>query len=165
MTERNAEKLKKAPKDTKNLNKGQFIGDYSTPDDIRLELPKKRVSLKRREDIVKLCRGIADQEREYVLVISLKQTQEVSNIRIVSMGSRIGTFFNPSTVFRSAILDESHGIVIVHNHPGGNVNPSKVDKKSLKRLIKIGDLLDIFVLESIIISGKKWQSYMPRGKR
>jgi DNA repair protein RadC len=155
----------KAPKDTRNFNKGQFIGDYCTPDDIRLELPKKKITLKRREDIVKLCRGITDQEREYVLVISLKQTQEVSNIRIISIGSKIGALFDPSTVFRGAILDESHGIVMVHNHPGGNVNPSKADKQCLKRLIKIGNILDIFVLESIIVSGKKWQSFMPRKKK
>jgi DNA repair protein RadC len=142
-----------------------MIAKDSTPDDIRLELPKKKTILKRREDIVKLCRGIADQEKEYVLVISLKQTQEVSNVRIISIGGRYGTQFNVSTAFRAAILDESHGIVIVHNHPGGNVNPSKADKKCLKRLMKIGILLDIFVLESIIISGKKWQSFMPRKKK
>ena len=142
-----------------------MIAPDCTPDDIRLELPEKRTTLKRREDIVKLCRGIADQEREYVLVISLKQTREVSNIRIVSMGSRYGSRFNPSTVFRAAIMDESHGIVIVHNHPGGHVKPSKADKKCLKRLMKIGVLLDIFVLESIVVSGKKWQSIMPRGKK
>lgn len=159
------EELHRAPKDTKNFNKGQFLGDYCTPDDIRLKLPKKKITLKRREDIVKLCRGIADQEREYVLVISLKQTQEVSNVRIVSMGSRYESRFNPSTVFRAAIMDEAHGIVMVHNHPGGHVKPSKADKQCLKRLIKIGVLLDIFVLESIIVSGKKWQSFMPRKKK
>lgn len=147
------------------MKAGRSIGPGSTPDDIRLELPKKKITLKRREDIAKLCRGIADQEREYVLVISLKQTQEVSNIRIVSMGSRYGSRFNPSTVFRAAIMDESHGIVVVHNHPGGNVKPSKADKKCLKRLIMIGDILDIFVLESIIISGKKWRSFMPWSKK
>ena len=121
------------------MKPGRSIGSGSTPDDIRLELPKKKITLKRREDIVKLCRGIADQEREYVLVISLKQTQEVSNIRIVSMGSRYESRFNPSTVFRAAIVDESHGIVVVHNHPGGNVKPSKADKKCLKRLMKISE--------------------------
>jgi DNA repair protein RadC len=109
---------------------------------------------------VKLCKSIVNQSQEFGVVISLKLSMEVADIRIVSIGC-----FNESTlcirdVFRGAVRDEAYGIIFVHNHPGGTICPTKTDRKFVKALKKAGKLLDVEIVDLIIVAGKKWKSFM-----
>jgi DNA repair protein RadC len=146
----------KAPRDTKNLNKGQFIGTYGPKLRIR-----KNTKIDGTKDAIKLVRAIADQEQEYMVVVSRRQDGTATNARIVSIGSRIGSEYSTSNVFKGAIIDGAGGIIVVHNHPGGDLMPTKADKKMLRNLIKAGKILDILILDSVIIHGKAWRSMLP----
>lgn len=151
--------LTAAKKDTKNFNKGQFLGNYQVTDNPKLDI-KRGARIKRTNDAVKLARIIADQEQEFVVVFSLKQSLEVTNARIICIGGRNSASFCPANVFKGCIIDGGSEMIIVHNHPSGDIRPSKQDKKTLKRFAKAGKLLDINILDSVIVSGKRWKSMM-----
>jgi DNA repair protein RadC len=136
---------------------------YQVTDNPKLDI-KKGARIKRTNDAVKLARVIADQEQEFVVVFSLKQSLEVTNARIIGIGGRNSASFCPANVFKGCIIDGGSEMIIVHNHPSGDIRPSKQDKKTLKRFVKAGKLLDINVLDSVIMSGKKWKSMMEERK-
>jgi DNA repair protein RadC len=138
---------------------GYTMTGYEITDNPKLQI-KEGARIKRTKDAVKLVRTIADQEQEFVIVISMKQSLEVTNARIICIGGRNSGLFCPANTFKGCILDGASEIIVVHNHPSGDVKPSKQDKTTLKRLIKAGNLLDINILDSIIVSGKQWKSMM-----
>jgi DNA repair protein RadC len=158
-----AEEFNTAKKDSKNYNKGQFLGNYKITDNPKLDI-KKGTRIKQTKDAVKIARTIADQDQEYVVVISLKQSMDVTNARIVCIGGRNSGSFCPANAFKGCILDGASEMIIVHNHPSGDIRPSKMDKETLKRFIKAGKLLDINILDSVIVSGKRWKSMMEEKK-
>ena len=108
----------------------------------------------------KIAREIADQHVEFLAVISVNDAALVTGARIVSIGGQREALAPICGVFRGAISDGATGIVLVHNHPNGMVEPSKGDRKTTKRMIKSGNILQINVLDSIIVSGKKYRSIM-----
>jgi DNA repair protein RadC len=149
----------KAPRDTKNFNKGQFIGDWNDHPKVRLP---KNARVYYTKDAVKIARCIADKEQEHVMIISLNISLHVLNARVVCIGGRSTAVFCPASAFKGAILDGASEIIIVHNHPGGDLKPTKEDKKTFKRFIKAGKILDINVLDSVIIYGKRWRSMVEK---
>ncbi|MCB0307058.1 MAG: JAB domain-containing protein, partial [Calditrichaeota bacterium] len=66
-------------------------------------------------------------------------------------------------VFRSAILESAASIILLHNHPSGEVHPSPEDKSITKRLIESGRLLDVPVLDHIIIGSSSYFSFREAG--
>lgn len=147
----------KAPKDTRNYNRGQFIGDYD--DHPKIKIPK-HTTIEYTRDAARISRCISSKEQEHVLIISLNMGLQVLNARIVCIGGRESATFCRASVFKGAILDGASEIIIIHNHPGGDLTPTKGDKKTLKQMIKAGRLLDINVLDSVIVHGKRWRSMM-----
>jgi DNA repair protein RadC len=137
--------------------------EYKITDNPKLDI-KKGARIKYTKDAVKLVRAIKDQEQEFVVVISLKQSLDVTNARIVCIGGRNTAAFCPANTFKGCILDGASELIIVHNHPNGDIRPSKHDRETLKRMVKAGRLLDINILDSIIVSGKKWRSMMGERK-
>ena len=149
----------KAPRYSRNLNKGQFIGDWNDHPKVRFHRKAKVYYTK---DAAKIARCIADKEQEHVMIISLDLSLHVLNARIVCIGGRQSASFCPASAFKGAILDGASEIVIVHNHPGGDLKPTKEDKKTFKRFIKGGQILDINVLDSVIVHGKRWRSMVEK---
>ena len=66
---------------------------------------------------------------------------------------------HPREVFREAIKRNSHKIILMHNHPSGNIEPSNEDKNVTLRLIKCGDLIGIEVIDHIIIGDGLYYSF------
>ena len=110
------------------------------------------------KDAVKLVRAIANQNQEYGITIGLKQDMSVTSAHIVAIGGSKSACCDIRNILRGAVVDDAYGIIFVHNHPNGMVKPSKTDKKLIKELMKAGTALDIEVVDSIIVSGKKWKS-------
>jgi DNA repair protein RadC len=61
---------------------------------------------------------------------------------------------HPREVFRDAIIDNAHSIIVVHNHPSGNLEPSSQDIEITKQLSQSGEIIGIKVLDHVIISKK-----------
>lgn len=151
--------LSAAPRDTKNYNKGQFLGTYQP----KLRIPKG-AKCKSTRAVMPLVREIVNQRQEFMVTLSLDRYYQVLNIRIIAMGSEGGTTFHIGQALRGALIDDAAGMIFVHNHPSGNTRPSKIDRQFLKRALELADLLGIVILDSVIVSGKDFYGMMKNGK-
>lgn len=81
-----------------------------------------------------VCGYLRNFDRECVLAVMLGTTHKVLAIHEVSVGSVDGSMVHPREVFKAAILANASSVVIAHNHPSGEVEPSKLDIEITERL-------------------------------
>ena len=92
------------------------------------------------------------QDRENLVVLLLDIRNNVIGINTVSVGSATATVVHPREIFKPAVLANATGIILAHNHPSGDVTPSKEDDKTTRRINEAGKLMDIPMLDHIIVS-------------
>ena len=92
--------------------------------------------------------------KEVFKVFLLDSNNAVISSEIVSIGVLNLAIVHPREIFKLAIIQSANSIILVHNHPSGNVEPSKEDLEITQRLREAGDLLGIKILDHVIISGK-----------
>ena len=97
---------------------------------------------------------LPDVDREHFVVILLDQKHGVIGINTVSIGSLTASVVNPREVFKPAILANAASIICGHNHPSGDVQPSKEDRAITTKLVQAGKLLGIDVLDHVIIGAE-----------
>lgn len=106
---------------------------------------------------------LENAKKEYFYAILLDTKNVIIAKDFVSMGDLNSTIVNPREVFKKAIKKSAKSMIIVHNHPSGNPNPSRVDFAITKRLADSGELLDIEVLDHIIIGKDCFYSFKKEG--
>lgn len=90
-------------------------------------------------------------DREYFFIMMLNSQKRVTGINTVSCGSLTMSIVHPREVFKAAILGNAEYIILVHNHPSGNQEPSMDDRKITERLRRAGKIIGINVLDHIIL--------------
>ena len=100
-----------------------------------------------------------DRDKEHMIVLGLKRNCQLKFIDVVSVGSLTGTVVSAREVFRRAIHLATHSLLIAHNHPSGNTNPSVSDQQITKRLREAGVIIDILLLDHIIYSIDETEGY------
>ena len=110
-------------------------------------------------DAVQLVSHFAERQQEHFIAILLNGAHESMRIRVVSVGSLNEAIVHPREVFVEAIRLHAAGIILTHNHPSGNVQPSDEDVKSTKRLVTCGQLLGINIIDHIIFSAHTYYSF------
>lgn len=96
--------------------------------------------------------------RERFIVLLLNRANKVLGHYVVSTGGFNGTVVDPKLVFIPALLHGASAVILAHNHPSGNLNPSKADISVTKKIVECGKFLDIPVLDHIIITNKSYTS-------
>jgi DNA repair protein RadC len=91
-------------------------------------------------------------------ILLLNSANQVFREVLVSEGSLNASIVHPREVFRIAITESAASIVLLHNHPSGNTEPSREDIAITKQLVSAGELIDIKVLDHIIIAGETYTS-------
>ena len=104
-----------------------------------------------------------DQDKEHFYVILISRANIIKFIDEVSIGTLHSTLVSPREVFRFAILKGASAIIVAHNHPSGNLQPSKEDLKTISKLVNAGEILEIKVLDSIIFSRQGFLSFAEQG--
>ena len=102
-----------------------------------------------------------DHEQFWVLLLN-RANQVISKIQI-SKGGLSGTVADPKIIFHKALQHSSSSIILVHNHPSGNVEPSSADLTLTKQIVEAGAFLDIKILDHIIFGDKKYLSFLDEG--
>lgn len=95
---------------------------------------------------------IGDDDREVFFVMCLNTKNEVIAVHRCHVGSLNASIVHPREVFKAAILNNASSIIVSHQHPSGNIQPSKEDLHVTKRLVKGGEMLGIEVLDHVIVS-------------
>ena len=106
---------------------------------------------------------IGDEAQEVVLVVVLDTKNKINAIHRVFTGSLNTSVAHPREIFRSALLNNGARILVYHNHPSGNTEPSEADLIFTKRMEEAGSILGIDLLDHIIVSGKEWLSLREYG--
>ena len=102
-----------------------------------------------------------DKYKEHFYAIGLDSRSRIQYIELVSLGILTATIVHPRELYRRAIFTGVEAIIVVHNHPSGNVEPSEDDLIVTKRLVKAGEILGIKLLDHIIITSDDY-SIIPK---
>lgn len=106
-----------------------------------------------------LSKELKDYDREVVCVVNMNAKSKPINASIVSMGVLDGSLVHPREMLKSAILSNAASILMIHNHPSGEVSPSKEDVKITDRMQKVCEMVGIPLADHVIISGKEYFSF------
>jgi len=93
------------------------------------------------------------------LVILLNSANRIVREKVISEGSLNASIVHPREVFKAAIDELAAGIVLVHNHPSGNAEPSKEDIEITKQLVEAGKVMGIPVHDHLIVAGNRYTSF------
>ena len=104
-----------------------------------------------------------DRNREHFWTISLDNAHKILNIELVSMGSINSTLVEPMEVFSVPLQKRAVKLILVHNHPSGEIKPSKDDKDITDRLIQVGRIMKVPVLDHLIITENTFFSFEDSG--
>ncbi|CAM4122263.1 MULTISPECIES: JAB domain-containing protein [Anoxybacillaceae] len=107
---------------------------------------------------------IGDDDREVFFVMCLNTKNEVVAVHRCHIGSLNASIVHPREVFKAAILNNAASIIVAHQHPSGDVTPSKEDVEMTRRLAEAGRILGIEVLDHLVINYKaEYTSLKERG--
>lgn len=101
---------------------------------------------------------IRSKGQEHMVVLSLNNAHQVIAKRIITIGLVNRTQIHPREVFTDVIVDKAAAIILAHNHPSGQVTPSREDLTATKRIKEAGELLGIPLLDHVIVSSLRFQS-------
>ncbi len=104
-----------------------------------------------------------DLIHEEFFCIFLNRSNKVIKIDQLSKGGISGTVTDVRLIFKSAVLLTASGVIVAHNHPSGNLNPSESDIKITTKIKEAGNLLDIQLLDHLIIYDSDYYSFADNG--
>lgn len=104
-----------------------------------------------------------DRKKEHFFVIHLDTRNNIKFLELVSIGILNASLVHPQEVFCRAVRECSSQIILAHNHPSGDVEPSHEDIATTKRLVQAGEILGIKVLDHIIYARGKFCSFTEQG--
>jgi len=95
---------------------------------------------------------LADTDREHMVAIFLNSANKIIGLHTVSTGILNASLCHPREVFKAAILANAASLILMHNHPSGEVEPSAEDKRMTRRLVECAKLMDVPILDHIIVN-------------
>lgn len=110
------------------------------------------------EKAVEQLADIRDKKQEYFVCLTLDGANRLIAKRVISIGTLTSSLVHPREVFAEAITDRAASIIVAHNHPSGNLEPSQADREVTKRLNDAAELLGISFVDHIIVTSKDYRS-------
>ncbi len=105
---------------------------------------------------------LKDELKEKFLVVCLNSANKIIKFEVISVGNLNSSVVHPREVFKVAIENNSASIILVHNHPSGNTEPSNEDISITKKIVESGKMLSIPVFDHIIVAGNDFTSFVER---
>lgn len=102
-------------------------------------------------DAYSICRDIVNLAQESFHVLNLNTRNVLINRHMVSLGIADSTLIHPREVFRTAIQDGASALILVHNHPSGDPQPSTEDLRITRQLVSAGEVIGIKVMDHVVI--------------
>ncbi len=130
----------------KRLLKGKIAGLYLKPEDIWKEL-----------------KDIRDHKKEHFVIFFLDSRNQEIKREVISVGSLNANLVHPREVFEPAVKNLAAQVILAHNHPSGDPEPSEDDLELNKRLVEAGRILGIEVIDHIVISKNGYLSFKEKG--
>ena len=106
---------------------------------------------------------LKDKNQEHFYVVYLDIRNKIIKDKLLFIGTANYSTVHPRDIFKEAYLNGAISVVVIHNHPSGEVLPSKNDLETTKQLVAVGNLLGIKVMDHIIIGENKYYSFCENG--
>lgn len=104
-----------------------------------------------------------DRDKEHFWIVCLANNNRILMIELISLGSVKATIVEPIEVFSFALQKRAVKLILVHNHPSGDLDPSQEDIEVTDKMIAIGKFINMPVLDHLIISEKSFYSFLDSG--
>lgn len=115
-------------------------------------------------DVVNLAKEyIGDADREQLALLCLDTKNKICALHTISIGNLNSSIVHPRECFKVAIMSNAASIILFHNHPSGNCEPSREDLDVTKRIKEVGQLLGIELLDHLIVSDRSHYSMKEKG--
>jgi DNA repair protein RadC len=126
--------------------------------------PPKLLKITGSKQVYELMRpDLYDEPVEQVFLLLLNRTNGLIKKEHVSRGGVTASVVDPKVVFRFALEQGAHSLILIHNHPSGNLQPSDADKRLTERLQKIGRELEIPLVDHLIYTDQGYFSFADEG--
>ena len=130
----------------------------------QLSKPSKRPKINSSKDAYQCIHAeLEDLNHEEFKMLLLNRNNRVMQIAHISSGGVSGTVVDPKIIFKKALDHHACSIILCHNHPSGNLNPSQADIDITRKIVTSGKLLEIQVLDHLIISYEGYFSFADEG--
>lgn len=115
------------------------------------------------EDILPYLKFIRKKKQEYVLCLSLDSGCRLIARRVVTIGTLTSSLIHPREIFAAPLKDHAASIIIAHNHPSGDVSPSRADIAATQQLVAAGQILGVAIRDHLILTRDKSYSFRESG--
>lgn len=116
------------------------------------------------KDAFDLMKGeLMDLPHEEFWVLLLNRAHRLIRKKRISEGGVSGTVADPKIIYKLALEDLASGIIVIHNHPSGNLTASQSDIDLTKKLKEAGKVMEVALLDHLIIAGQKYYSFADEG--
>jgi DNA repair protein RadC len=127
-------------------------------------LPKQNVIVRSPEDLFNNFHSLFNGHvKERFVIFFLSSSNSVNGFEIITEGTLNSSLVHPREVFRGAIVATCAAIILAHNHPSGNQEPSAEDVAITKQIIEAGKIIGIPVHDHIIFTDNNYTSFAERG--
>jgi DNA repair protein RadC len=110
-----------------------------------------------------LCAIIKDYNYEVFAVLFLNKANKINHFEIISRGGITGTVADPRVILKKALEEDATSIVLCHNHPSGNLRPSRADEELTYKIKEAAKYFDIKIIDHIIVSEEGYYSFADEG--
>ncbi|MCC6221007.1 MAG: DNA repair protein RadC [Deltaproteobacteria bacterium] len=129
----------------------------------RRRIPSRERKIRAAADVLPLVSYLSDRKQEHFMCISLNGAHEVIACRTVTVGLVNLCQVHPREIFADPLKDRACSVIVAHNHPSGELEPSEEDKALTKRLAEAANVLGVRLLDHIIFSPRGFLSFKERG--
>lgn len=105
---------------------------------------------------------LRDELKEKFLIVCLNSANKIIKYETISVGNLNSSVVHPREIFKSALEQSAASIILLHNHPSGNPEPSNEDITITRKLVEAGRIIDIPVFDHIIIAGNNYTSFVEK---
>jgi DNA repair protein RadC len=124
----------------------------------------QKVTVRSSKDVAEFLKlRLSDLTYEVFAVVLLNRANRIIHFEIVSKGGITGTIADPRIILKLALLHGATGIILSHNHPSGNLQPSQADDQVTRNIQKAAEIMDIKLLDHLIVSDDGYYSYVDEG--
>jgi DNA repair protein RadC len=125
---------------------------------------KKKITIKQSSDVAAYLQAqIGYKQKEVFVVVYLNRANKIIQYEVVSEGGMTGTVADPRIILKKALDHRAVSIILCHNHPSGNLLPSKADEQLTTKIKAAAGYLDIQVMDHIIVSEEGYYSFADEG--
>ncbi len=115
------------------------------------------------EQIFRAFCKLNERDVEQFIVLHLNTKNAIRSMQVVSTGTLSASLVHPREVFRAAIINGASRIIVLHNHPSGDPEPSVEDIAMMERLKEAGKLLGVTLLDALIVCQNRYVSFADKG--